>query len=630
VQNGFPVSDMVGRAILFIAAACCLLSRVALCQADATSEHKRVMLLHSFGQNYMPWSEYAKAVRVEMARQSSWTLDIVDHSLMTAGSNGASAEAPFIEYLHTLYSGDQKLDLIVTLGAPAASFAQRHREHLFPATPLLLAAVDARRVLLPQLGMNDALVAVQSDVPAFIDQMLRVLPDTKTVAVVIGNSPTEKSWLEEIRRHAKSLEARVAFSWYNDLSFQQILKRAAALPPNTAIYWATMNVDAAGVMHEGDTAFRDLKAVTNAPIFSYQGAFFGRGIVGGPMHSVQAQSEQTAAVAIRLLGGARPAELAVLPVGFAPPRYDARELERWGISESLLPQGSTIDFREPTAWERYRWQILLLLAALIFQASLISWLIYEHRRRGAAEVQSRNAMMELVHLNRIATAGELSASIAHEVNQPLSGITLRASAALRWLAVESPDLEKVRTALTHIVAAGERTGDIVGSVRAMFRKEPAKQVGIDMNTLVRTVLAIVRVELQNNNVEARLELGAYLPPIKGDQVQLQQVILNLVMNGLEAMHSVQNRLLYIRTSVTETDAVRVTIEDTGVGIPPAIVDKVFQTLFTTKPLGMGMGLSICRSIIESHGGRIWVSRGKEEGSIFQFELPIAHAIEPAG
>src|SRR4051812_2062367 len=143
---------MVGRAILFIAAACCLLSRVALCQADATSEHKRVMLLHSFGQNYMPWSEYAKAVRVEMARQSSWTLDIVDHSLMTAGSNGASAEAPFIEYLHTLYSGDQKLDLIVTLGAPAASFAQRHREHLFPATPLLLAAVDARRVLLPQLG----------------------------------------------------------------------------------------------------------------------------------------------------------------------------------------------------------------------------------------------------------------------------------------------------------------------------------------------------------------------------------------------------------------------------------------------------------------------------------------------
>src|SRR4051812_3901439 len=131
---------MIGRAILFsIAAAFCLLSPVAWCQTDAAVEHKRVMLLHSFGQNYMPWSEYAKAIRAEMARQSSWTLDMVDHSLMTAGSNGASAEAPFIDYLHSLHN-EQKLDLIVTFGAPAASFVQRHRQRLFPATPLLLGA----------------------------------------------------------------------------------------------------------------------------------------------------------------------------------------------------------------------------------------------------------------------------------------------------------------------------------------------------------------------------------------------------------------------------------------------------------------------------------------------------------
>ena len=161
----------------------------------------------------------------------------------------------------------------------------------------------------------------------------------------------------------------------------------------------------------------------------------------------------------------------------------------------------------------------------------------------------------------------------------------------------------------------------------MFKKDATTpRVAVDINKKIRMVLEIVRVELQDNNVEQRLQLAGNLPTIKGDPVQLQQVILNLVMNASEAMHSVQPRLLQIRTEVTESHAVRVTIEDTGMGIDPANVDRVFQTLFTTKPLGMGVGLSICRSIVENHGGRIWVSRGDERGSIFQFELPTTPSI----
>src|SRR3954451_6535021 len=299
-------------------------------------------------------------------------------------------------------------------------------------------------------------------------------------------------------------------------------------------------------------------------------------------------------------------------------------MQGWGISVSALPEGSEIHFRDPSAWEQYRWQILSIGAALIVQAGLISWLIYEHRRRSAAEVQSRNAMAELAHMNRLATAGELSASIAHEVNQPLSGITLRASAALRWLAAKPPDLEKVRAALIQIVAAGERAGEIVGSLREMFKKSPSTpRVAVDINKKVRTVLEIVRIELQDNHVEQRLELARNLPSVKGDPVQLQQVVLNLVMNAIEALNSVEPRVLHIRTQLTDSNAVRVVIEDSGVGIDPANMNRLFKTLFTTKPLGMGVGLSICRSIVESHGGKIWVSRGNERGSIFQFELPVA-------
>jgi signal transduction histidine kinase len=230
-------------------------------------------------------------------------------------------------------------------------------------------------------------------------------------------------------------------------------------------------------------------------------------------------------------------------------------------------------------------------------------------------------MAELAHMNRIATAGELSASIAHEVNQPLSGITLRANAALRWLAAETPDINKVRAALTQIVEAGHRAADVVTSIRAMFKKDTNQRTPTDINNLILTVLAIVQVDLRTKGVELRTELDGDLPFIKGDKVQLQQVLLNLVVNAADAMQSVQRRVLTVRSEKSKPDTVHVAINDTGPGVDPSNIDRIFKPLFTTKASGMGMGLSICRSIIESHGGRIWVSPGADGGSTFEFELP---------
>ena len=196
------------------------------------------------------------------------------------------------------------------------------------------------------------------------------------------------------------------------------------------------------VVHEGDAGLTRLHAVANAPIFSYDDSFFGRELVGGPLLSVLEGGRQTAAVATRILGGEKAGDIKSPPIQFATPKFDWREMQRWGISESRLPPGSEIWFRDPTAWEKYRLQILAIFAALLLQAALICWLIYEHRRRHLAEVLARNSMSELTHMNRVATAGELSASIAHEVNQPLTGIVTRASAARRWLAAERPDIRQ--------------------------------------------------------------------------------------------------------------------------------------------------------------------------------------------
>jgi signal transduction histidine kinase len=588
--------------------------------ARAATEAKHVMLLHSYGRDFIPWSDYSNAIRAELARQSPWPIEVSDHSLMSARNSDGDSERPFVEYLRAYYT-KKPPDLIVSIGAPAAAFVQRHRQQLFPGSPMLLTAVEQRRVDYSSLSASDTVVAVQNDFIVFMGNILQVLPETQTVAIVNGSSPSEKFWRQELERELKPFESRISFVWWSGLSFDNMLAQASSLPPRSVIFWQTLNVDAAGISHEGSAAFDRLRAVANAPIFSYQGSFFGRQIVGGPMHSVEDASREAASVAIRMLVGEDPSSIHPKPMRFAQPKYDWREMQRWGISEDRLPPGSQIYFREATAWQQYRWQIMAVGAAILLQAALISWLIYEHRRRHIAEVLALSQMSELQQMDRVATAGELSASIAHEVNQPLTGISILATAALKMLARDKPDLAKTRAALTQIVDATHEASELVTSVRAMFAKEPGKRVPLDVNALIRSVLAILRVELQRDRVEIQLQLDPALPPVECERVQLQQVLVNLIKNAIEAMHAEAPRVLCIRTSLTQPHMVNVSVEDTGCGVDEASLHRLFKPLVTTKEKGMGMGLAICHSIVTSHKGRIWASAAAGKGSVFNFELP---------
>jgi signal transduction histidine kinase len=236
-----------------------------------------------------------------------------------------------------------------------------------------------------------------------------------------------------------------------------------------------------------------------------------------------------------------------------------------------------------------------------------------------AELQ--RTMAELTHTNRVATAGILSASIAHEISQPLTAIAMAATAARRWLALREPSIDEARDQLDQIENNGLRAGEIIKSLRGMFKKETPARGPIDINELIVMVLAIVRHELRKHEVELHTELDQSLPALDGDRVQLQQVVLNLVMNAIEAMQLTAPRTLSIRSRVSRPNFVQVAVEDTGTGIDPSNRDQIFNPMFTTKERGMGIGLSICHSIIEGHNGRIWVTRGTNNGSIFQFELP---------
>jgi C4-dicarboxylate-specific signal transduction histidine kinase len=347
-------------------------------------------------------------------------------------------------------------------------------------------------------------------------------------------------------------------------------------------------------------------------------SYLGKGAVGGHIVRPEPVGQLAAQFALRILNGERASDLPVTKVA-SPLIFEWPALQRWGISENKLPPGSEIMFRNPTVWEQYRAYILAFIAAIMIQSALISWLFYEHWRRQRAESLARDTMSELTHVNRMATAGQLSASIPHEIRQPLAEFVANAQAALRWL--EKANVEEVREGLKGILSDGLRAGDIITHLRAMFKSDELKKAHVDINKLVLSVLALARIDLLKQGIELQTRLDDRIPEILGNQVQLQQVILNLVMNAIESMSSSQTRVLRIKSALSQTNKVHVSIEDTGMGIKQSDLARLFQPMFTTKERGMGMGLSICQSIIEKHAGRIWVSPGAHGGSIFQFELP---------
>ena len=239
------------------------------------------------------------------------------------------------------------------------------------------------------------------------------------------------------------------------------------------------------------------------------------------------------------------------------------------------------------------------------------------------EAHLRDAQVELAHANRVTATGQLAASIAHEVSQPIAAALTNASAASRWLGAEPPDLDEVRLALDRIIRDGSRASDVIGRIRALVRKAAPRHDQLNINEEMLEVIELTRSELRSNGTSLQTQLADGLPLVQGDRIQLQQVMLNFILNAVEAMSgsSETTRQLLIRTERDGPDGVLVAVEDSGPGIKPESLDRLFDPFYTTKPGGMGMGLSICRSIIEAHGGRVWATTNEPQGAVFQFTLP---------
>jgi len=534
---------------------------------------------------------------------------------------GSNSYRPLLrDFLKAKYA-DKKIDLAIAIPSRSLEFLLNYGSVIFPGTPIIFCGIDTTELGNRLLPPHVRGILLKRQFAPTVEIALSLHPKTERAVVVAGTSDLDTRLLEEAKKDFGFFESRLAFQYLTTLPLQNLLTELSRLPPRTLVFYTTIFRDGAGENLVPREVVKRVSTAANAPTYGFFEQYVGRGIVGGNLNSLSAHGAEVAKLALQVLAGTEGSRPQVIEVPTNKIAFDWKQLQRWGISESKLPPGSEIRFRESSALDQYKPQILAITAAILLQAVLIAWLIHERQYRRRAEKTARETFAELTQMNRMATAGELSAAIAHEIRQPITAMVAMANAALRWLSRETPDISRARDAMNKVVAAGHQAGDVITNVRGLFGKDTQEKTSTDLNMLIRSVLAMISMDLHRHNIESQMNLGEQLPPVVGNEIQLQQVILNLVMNAIESMDSAKSRLLSIKSEITGHNGVRVSIADTGGGIDPANLKRVFEPMFTTKADGMGMGLSICKSIIESHNGRIWVTVGSQGGSVFQFELP---------
>ena len=564
---------------------------------------KRVLIVHSFGREFAPYDAVIAAFRRELASLSPGPVLFLEAALDAGRAIGADEEAAFAAYLDARFAHPVP-DLIVASSAPAARFATRHRDALFPGVPILLTAIDVRAVPRAALKAGDAAIATVIDMPRAFGAVMRVLPRTSTIAVVLGATPLERYWRGEVERETAFLADRgVRFVWLDSLSLAQMKERVAALPPHSAVFYGLLVVDAAGVPHERLEALAALKQASNAPIFSLFENELGRGVIGGPYLSQSLAGRSAAQAALHMMSAPPRVPAIVEAIGMAAPVYDARELRRWGIDESLLPPGSEVRFREPSAWSRYGREIATVTTVIVMQTALIATLLWQRARRKRAEREARSLG------GRLITAYEdegrrLARELHDDITQRLAGVAIE-TASLGRLA----DLSER--------SAAEQS--ISGELSHLSRDVHALAYRLHPSVIDDLGLAeALRIECERAARRGAIEVGFEGDAANGSErgeralclFRVAQEALRNAVRHAQAGH-VRVQLRY------ESGGIAVSIADDGIGFDPAAERE-----------RASLGLASMRERVALQGGRLEIRSRRGEGTSVTAWLPATQA-EPA-
>jgi signal transduction histidine kinase len=609
-----PLPDRkVSWVACFITAALC----VWTLRAGIAADTKQVVILYAY-QYDRSLDPYDDGVRQALESGLPGRVQVFEEFFDRRLPESEEADV-LAAYLHQKYAG-RRVDLVIAAGSLALRLLAQRQASLFPHSPLIFTAsqeLGSYKTLGPEVSG----VITRFDPVPTVELALRLQPDAKRMVIVTGTSAADRQLEDKSRQTLSIFSRRLKIEYWSGFPTAEMLHQLGTLSYGTFVVYLPFSGPPPPEMLR--PIARKLALAASVPVYTIFFDYTGAGVVGGAASPTGEIGRQIGELALRILTGHASN---VRQFANMVNVVDWQQLQRWGLNEADLPPGTIVRFRPPSLWEEHKWVVIGAAAALAVQALLIAALIVQARRRRRAQVAFELQQQELAHLGRVSLLGELSGAIAHEISNPLTAILSNAQAAKRFLQQKPADTGEVGEILDDIAADSKRAGNVIQRLRALFKKADAHLELADLNDIVADVLQLADRKLLEDNVNVATKLTA-VPAVRADPVQLKQVLLNLVVNACDAMagNKLGDRGLTIATSCDGKRFAQVSVSDRGSGIAGSVKEHLFQPFVTTKSAGIGLGLSICRSIIEAHGGRLSAANNPDRGATFSVALPIDRA-----
>ncbi len=618
-------SHVVVRRIL-----CCLLAAILQAltpfRAEAsdtrTDEPVQILLLHPDDLHAREVELADKATRDALFAALPQPIEIHSEGFETLRLTGAHLqEAAFIEELLHKYASHPP-NLIV---AHAEMFAVvlRHRAALWPRTPLMLVDVAEQRILAGEVAPEIPKITVGVDFAGTIGIAQRMQPTARRITVIFGTSEHDRYWGRHALRMLDSYRDRIEIQTTDDRPLDETLRAVRDMSRDSIVLYISVTRDQAGRSYLTTEVAQQIAAASNAPVYSPYGSLIGLGVMGGSIAlSSEAKSLAIGEIARRLLNGEPASDIPKPRPALPVCSIDWRAVQHWGLDASRIPPGCTILFREQSFLAKHRSDAIAGAILLCVLAPLVAAFWYQRGLGKRAQAEVRKQRAELARAGRLASAGQLTASITHELNQSLTAILSNAEAGALLLSQKNPPLQEIKQIFDDIGADDIRAAEVIRRLRGLLTKQVIERQIIVFQDIILETVKMVEPAVKSQQVSISLQLCDAAATLEGDRVQLQQVMLNLLLNSIDACKDLppERREIRVYSDLEESGSMNVSVSDNGAGIPPERLSKVFEPFVSTKPDGMGLGLFLVRTIVEAHGGNVWATN-EEPGATLRFTLP---------
>jgi len=590
----------------------------------AAEEEARVLILNGVDPYLPVYLTTDNAMRESLASESERRVVFFSETLDAQRFSMKTMEPEFLALLGRKYPA-LSIDVVVAVSDPALEFFQRYGELLWPGARLVVEGFPVDHLKASSLPPGATGVVAYYDVRGTIDIARRLQPGARRIVVVSGTSEFDRSTEELARAVLSKADAPVPVEYLTGLPLPELVARLGAEPPDSIVIYLTQFRDRDGRPYTPREVLRAISKASGAPVYGPSETFLNFGAVAGSAQSYAAHGRLVAEQVRRALGGGPPDPSYVMLETPTRCVADARALQRWSLDARRLPTGCDIRYADVPIWRQYWWAIALALAIVAAQATLIAALLSQRRRRRLAEQAEQAQRVELARASRLATAGELTGAIAHEINQPLGAILTNVDTGELMLDSGRDRSDELRAILADIRRDDLRASEVIQRLRELLGKQKFERKEFDLNDVVSELEPIMRAEARRRGVALDVRRAPESLAIMGDRIQIQQVLINLVLNAMDAVadETGARRTVAVYATKGESDAL-LAVRDRGRGVAPEHRTKLFESFFTTKPNGMGLGLSITRTIVEAHGGRIGVESVPGD-TVFEVELPLAVA-----